>query len=155
MDCFQCNPPELDAVDDICKLRYVNESSVLHVLRTRYSGSDLFHTFCGYNLAVINPAHATNAYSDRAMSVLKKCSSREEMPAHIFSSAQLAYRRMIASRRDQSVIFLGQSGSGKSENLKHVLKYLTTTAGSVNQIVTCKYSLVTLKKQLAKSCIHL
>ncbi|XP_075245104.1 unconventional myosin-XVIIIa-like isoform X2 [Convolutriloba macropyga] len=135
-DLEKCNPPDLDTVEDICKLRYMNESSILHVLRTRYSGSELFHTFCGYNLMVINPAHATSAYNDKAMTVLKKCASKEEMPPHIFSLAQLAYRRMIATRRDQSVVFLGQSGSGKSVNLNHVLKYLAANAGSTNNLVT-------------------
>ena len=143
--CFQCNPTELDTVDDVCKLRYLNESSILHVLRSRYSGNELFHTFCGYNLLVVNPAHATSAYSDKAMTVLKKCACKEEMPPHIFSMAQLVYRRMISTRRDQSLVFLGQSGSGKSFNLGQVLKYLSTCAGSINNIVTGLFQVVFLK----------
>jgi myosin XVIII len=54
----------------------------------------------------------------------------EDMPPHIYSLAQTAYRSMLESRRDQSLIFLGRSGSGKTASFKHALYYLTLAAGS-------------------------
>lgn len=58
------------------------------------------------------------------------------MPPHIYASGQMAYRDMLNSRRDQSVILMGRSGSGKSVNAKHILSYLTLAAGSINNILT-------------------
>lgn len=53
----------------------------------------------------------------------------EDMPPHVFSMAQTAYRTMLETRRDQSIIFMGRSGSGKSTSFKHVLYYLSLAAG--------------------------
>lgn len=58
----------------------------------------------------------------------------EDMPAHVFSLAQSAYRDMLNSRRDHSIVFIGRSGSGKTTNYKHVLQYLTLTASSSNKV---------------------
>lgn len=53
----------------------------------------------------------------------------EDMPPHIYSLAQTAYRSMLESRRDQSLIFMGRSGSGKTTSFKHALYYLALAAG--------------------------
>lgn len=69
--------------------------------------------------------------------VFKGC-KQEDMPPHIYASGQIAYRDMLNSRRDQSLIMMGRSGSGKSVCAKHILSYLTLAAGSVNNILTGK-----------------
>lgn len=53
----------------------------------------------------------------------------EDLPPHIYSTAQRAYKKMIDSRRDQSIVFLGRSGAGKTTNFKHALFYLSLAAG--------------------------
>lgn len=53
----------------------------------------------------------------------------EDMPPHIYSLAQTAYRTMLETRRDQSLIFMGRSGSGKTTSFKHALYYLALAAG--------------------------
>ena len=53
------NLSELNRVDNVVLLQYLNECSVLHVLRERY-GNNLFHTFAGPALLVINPMLAFN-----------------------------------------------------------------------------------------------
>ncbi|KAI5695578.1 hypothetical protein M8J75_000469 [Diaphorina citri] len=67
--------------------------------------------------------------------MFKGCSS-EDMPAHIYSTAQSIYRSLLSTRRDHSALFLGRSGSGKTTNYQHALRYLAVTAGSVNKILT-------------------
>lgn len=59
---------------------------------------------------------------------------QEDMPPHIYSLAQSAYRSMLASRKDQSVVLLGRSGSGKSTCMRHILHYLALAAGTVNKV---------------------
>lgn len=62
----------------------------------------------------------------------------EDMPPHIYSLAQTAYRTMLETRRDQSLIFMGRSGSGKTASFKHALYYLTLAAGSTNKLLTAE-----------------
>lgn len=64
--------------------------------------------------------------------MFRGCKS-EDMPPHIYAVAQSAYRGMLATRRDHSLVFLGRSGAGKTTNFKHALHYLVLAAGTVNK----------------------
>ena len=58
-----------------------------------------------------------------------------DLPPHIYSVGQAAYKSLMATKKDQSVAFIGRSGSGKTTNFKHVLTYLASVAGSSNNIL--------------------
>ena len=60
----------------------------------------------------------------------------EDLPPHIYSVGQAAYKKMMVTKKDQSVAFIGRSGSGKTTNFKHVLTYLVSVAGSVNNVLS-------------------
>ena len=51
-------------------------------------------------------------------------------------SSDLFFRTMLRTRKDQSVAFIGRSGSGKSSNAKHVLQALVVSAPSPNKSMT-------------------
>lgn len=51
---------------------------------------------------------------------------RADMPPHIFAMGQQAYRDMMVTHQDQSLILMGLSGSGKTFNARYLLRYLTT-----------------------------
>ncbi|XP_058174390.1 unconventional myosin-XVIIIa isoform X1 [Anopheles ziemanni] len=123
------NPGSFDLVEDICQLPHLNESSVLHVLRQRYA-NNLIHTRAGPVLLVVNPMAPLALYSEKVASMFRGCKAEDDMPPHIFSQAQTAYRAMLETRRDQSLIFMGRSGAGKTTSFKHALYYLTLAAGS-------------------------
>lgn len=69
--------------------------------------------------------------------MFRGCKS-EDMPPHIYSTSQNAYRALMETRRDQSLVFMGRSGSGKTTSFKHALYYLTLVAGSANKILTAE-----------------
>ncbi|XP_052268542.1 unconventional myosin-XVIIIa-like isoform X7 [Dreissena polymorpha] len=133
-DVEKANPPQLDRAEDLCLLRYLNESSALHTLRQRYGGN-LIHSYAGPSLVIINPMQPLQIYSEKVIQMFKGC-KQEDMPPHIFASAQIAYREMLNTRQDQSIVLMGRSGSGKSYNAHHILHYLATSAGAVNNILT-------------------
>ncbi|XP_071316775.1 unconventional myosin-XVIIIa-like isoform X10 [Trachinotus anak] len=130
-DVEKANPPTFDRVEDLASLQYLNESSVMHSLRQRYGGN-LVHTHAGPNMVVINPISAPSMYSEKVMQMFKGC-RREDTAPHIYSMAQAAYRNLLTTRQDQSIVLLGKSGSGKTTNCQHIIQYLVTIAGSTNK----------------------
>ncbi|XP_077606037.1 unconventional myosin-XVIIIa isoform X2 [Crocuta crocuta] len=126
-DVEKANAPSCDRLEDLASLVYLNESSVLHTLRQRY-GASLLHTYAGPSLLVLSPRGAPAVYSEKVMHMFKGC-RREDMAPHIYAVAQTAYRAMLMSRQDQSILLLGGSGSGKTTSCQHLVQYLATVAG--------------------------
>ncbi|EFN88578.1 Myosin-XVIIIa [Harpegnathos saltator] len=155
------NPPQFDKAEELSQLRFLNESSVLHTLRQRYA-SNLIHTYAGDSMIVINPVAPLAIYSEKASRFLRVahmfrgCKS-EDMPPHIYAIAQSAYRGMLATRRDHSLVFLGRSGAGKTTNFKHALHYLVLAAGTVNKILTIEKlnALFTVLEAFGNSRTHM
>uniref|UniRef100_A0A286Y4B0 Unconventional myosin-XVIIIa n=1 Tax=Cavia porcellus TaxID=10141 RepID=A0A286Y4B0_CAVPO len=127
-DVEKANAPSCDRLEDLASLVYLNEPSVLHTLRQRY-GASLLHTYAGPSLLVLSPRGAPSVYSEKVMHMFKGC-RREDMAPHIYAVAQTAYRAMLMSRQDQSIILLGSSGSGKTTSCQHLVQYLATIAGT-------------------------
>ncbi|XP_024590420.1 unconventional myosin-XVIIIa isoform X6 [Neophocaena asiaeorientalis asiaeorientalis] len=127
-DVEKANAPSCDRLEDLASLVYLNESSVLHTLRQRY-GASLLHTYAGPSLLVLSPRGAPAVYSEKVMHMFKGC-RREDMAPHIYAVAQTAYRAMVMSRQDQSIVLLGSSGSGKTTSCQHLVQYLATIAGT-------------------------
>lgn len=127
-DVEKANAPSCDRLEDLASLVYLNESSVVHTLRQRY-GAGLLHTYAGPSLLVLSPRGAPALYSEKVMHMFKGC-RREDMAPHIYAVAQTAYRAMLMSRQDQSIVLLGGSGSGKTTSCQHLVQYLATIAGT-------------------------
>lgn len=77
----------------------------------------------------MGPAESTSPFRPKVMHMFKGC-RREDMAPHIYAVAQTAYRAMLMSRQDQSIILLGSSGSGKTTSCQHLVQYLATIAGT-------------------------
>uniref|UniRef100_A0A8C1N4N1 Myosin XVIIIAb n=1 Tax=Cyprinus carpio TaxID=7962 RepID=A0A8C1N4N1_CYPCA len=135
-DVEKANPPSFDRCEDLAALLYLNESSVMHSLRQRYGGN-LIHTYAGPNMVIINPVSAPSMYSEKVMHMFKGC-RREDTAPHIYAVAQSAYRNLLTTRQDQSIVLLGKSGSGKTTNCQHLVQYLVSIAGSTGKIFTAE-----------------
>uniref|UniRef100_A0AAQ4S497 Myosin motor domain-containing protein n=1 Tax=Gasterosteus aculeatus aculeatus TaxID=481459 RepID=A0AAQ4S497_GASAC len=131
-DVEKANPPSSNRSEDLASLLYLNESSVMHCLRQRYGGN-LIHTYAGTNMVVINPLSTPSMYSEKVMHMFKGC-RRDDSAPHIYSVAQSAYRNLLTTRQDQSIVLLGKSGSGKTTNCQHLVQYLVSIAGSTGKI---------------------
>ncbi|XP_041660084.1 unconventional myosin-XVIIIa isoform X10 [Cheilinus undulatus] len=135
-DIEKANPPSYDRSEDLASLLYLNESSVMHCLRQRYGGN-LIHSNAGPNMVVINPLSTPSMYSEKVMHMFKGC-RREDSAPHIYSVAQSAYRNLLTTRQDQSIVLLGKSGSGKTTNCQHLVQYLVSIAGSTGKIFSAE-----------------
>lgn len=52
----------------------------------------------------------------------------KDIAPHAFSIAAEAYRALFESEKKQSIVISGESGSGKTENAKLCMKFLTASA---------------------------
>lgn len=124
----------VEGLENLAELNYLSEANCIHVLRTRFASS-LIHTYAGRHLIVINPVRELKSYSERVMEMFRGC-QKDDMPPHIFSVAQTAYNEMRSSRRDQTIILQGLSGSGKTYNARFIICYLSTIAAFPESTVT-------------------
>ncbi|CAH8534321.1 unnamed protein product [Schistosoma intercalatum] len=149
-DVERANPPRFDRVDDLIKLRYINESSVTHSFIQRYGSGLIFTYASGINLISINPMMPLNIYSDKVMDLFTNCQVRYDMPPHVYSVAQLILARLKrrlfytivtmeqqqnhvngnpvyhlpCSLSQQVLCLLGRSGSGKTHISNDVFTYM-------------------------------
>ena len=123
-----------EGVSDILDLSDFSEMSLIHTLRTRFFRDDIF-TFVGPILVSINPYKwNTELYSESLM--FDYHHGREDAP-HLFQVAASAYKALMDSilmnsSKDQSIIISGESGAGKTEATKVIMRYLSkvTSAGA-------------------------
>ncbi|XP_070704562.1 myosin-11-like isoform X4 [Pempheris klunzingeri] len=127
-DIQKMNPPKFSKVEDMAALTFLNEASVLHNLRERYFSS-LIYTYSGLFCVVVNPYKMLPIYSEKIIEMYKG-KKRHEVPPHIYSITDNAYRNMLQDREDQSILCTGESGAGKTENTKKVIQYLAVAASS-------------------------
>lgn len=132
----QVFPAEEDSkkdVEDNCSLMYLNEATLLHNIKVRYS-KDRIYTYVANILIAVNPYFdMPKIYSSDSIKSYQG-KSLGTMPPHVFAIADKAFRDMKVLKMSQSIIVSGESGAGKTENTKFVLRYLTESYGSGQDI---------------------
>nr|XP_035130060.2 myosin-15 [Callithrix jacchus] len=122
----QRNPPEFEMIEDMAMLTHLNEASVLHTLKRRY-GRWMIYTYSGLFCVTINPYKWLPVYQ-KEVAAAYKGKRRSEAPPHIFAVADNAFQDMLHNRENQSILFTGESGAGKTVNSKHIIQYFATIA---------------------------
>ncbi|KAL1417178.1 hypothetical protein MTO96_000659 [Rhipicephalus appendiculatus] len=120
--------PDKD-VNDNCALIYLNEATLFNNIKVRY-GKDKIYTYVANILIAVNPyfemphlysSETIRKYQGKSLGVL---------PPHVFAIADKAFRDMKVLKQSQSIIVSGESGAGKTESTKYILRYLCESWGS-------------------------
>ncbi|KAK7378541.1 hypothetical protein VNO80_03984 [Phaseolus coccineus] len=119
-------PPS--GVDDMTKLAYLHEPGVLDNLRSRYDINEIY-TYTGNILIAVNPFIRLPHLYDSHMMAQYKGAAFGELSPHPFAVADAAYRLMINEGISQSILVSGESGAGKTESTKQLMRYLAYMGG--------------------------
>ncbi|KAJ8558195.1 hypothetical protein K7X08_004961 [Anisodus acutangulus] len=119
-------PPS--GVDDMTKLAYLHEPGVLHNLKARYDINEIY-TYTGNILIAVNPFRRLPHLYDTHMMAQYKGAAFGELSPHPYAVADAAYRLMINDGVSQSILVSGESGAGKTESTKQLMRYLAYMGG--------------------------
>jgi myosin-5 len=131
------NPSYLDGVGDMSELIHLDAPSVLHNMQFRYA-KDQIYTSISKILIAVNPyksldmygGHVISKYRKNAEETINRKINKSPLPPHVFSVSQVSHMNLLRTNMNQSMIVCGESGSGKTESAKHLLRYLAYTPSS-------------------------
>jgi myosin I len=115
--------------EDMVYLSKVNEQTVLENLQNRFDSRQIY-TFIGSDdIILINPFSPEflpfdplPCYND---------TFPHEQPPHIFSVAESCLRDLKNDEKNQSIVIRGESGSGKTEATKGLVRYVMSRFESI------------------------
>ncbi|GBF89890.1 hypothetical protein Rsub_02594 [Raphidocelis subcapitata] len=121
-------------VQDLIRLAHMNEPSVLDALSRRYASGEIY-TRTGPGIVIaLNPFRPVDGLYDAAAMEAHRSeglSGDDGGPRapHIFGVASHAYWRMRREGKGQALLVTGESGAGKTETSKLLMKYLAYLGG--------------------------
>ncbi|KAL6614620.1 hypothetical protein ACP70R_036890 [Stipagrostis hirtigluma subsp. patula] len=119
-------PP--DGVDDMTRLSYLHEPGVLDNLAVRYA-KNIIYTYTGNILIAINPFQRLPNLVDTRTMEKYKGANLGDLDPHVFAIADVSYRQMINEGKSNSILVSGESGAGKTETTKLLMRYLAYMGG--------------------------
>ena len=135
-------------VENLINLPYLHEPAILHCLQNRYVQGDIY-TYTGPILIALNPFKSLPLYTPQILEsyynfgllTAQGIDGGRPLPPHVYAVADAAYRDMMkvisnssnsktTTAVNQTILISGESGAGKTESTKIVLRYLTTVGNS-------------------------
>ncbi|XP_042013386.1 myosin-11-like isoform X1 [Salvia splendens] len=115
-------------VDDMTRLSYLHEPGVLQNLASRFQLNEIY-TYTGSILIALNPFQRLPHIYDGHMMDQYKGAPFGELSPHVFAIADMSYRAMINEKKSNSILVSGESGAGKTETTKMLMRYLAYLGG--------------------------
>ncbi|XP_030384214.1 unconventional myosin ID [Scaptodrosophila lebanonensis] len=129
-------------VQDFVLLDQVSLEKFMDNLRKRFQVGSIY-TYIGEVCVSMNPYRQMNIYGPET---IRKYKGRElfENPPHIFAVADSAYRVLKQQHQDTCILISGESGAGKTEASKIIMKYIAavTNVQGQNEIERVKNVLI-------------
>ncbi|XP_025829691.1 myosin heavy chain 95F isoform X2 [Agrilus planipennis] len=127
-DIFRAGDPDKD-FDDNCEMMFLNEATLLNNIRKRYYKNKIYSYVANILIAVNPYKEIPELYSK---DTVKKYHGKSigQLAPHVFAIADKAARDIRVLKQSQSIIVSGESGAGKTESTKHLLRFLCDNRGS-------------------------
>ncbi|KAJ3661535.1 hypothetical protein Zmor_005928 [Zophobas morio] len=114
---------------------YQSEEVFIDNLHKRFK-EHLIYTYIGQVLISVNPYKQLDIYGPKDVKAYHN-KHFFEVPPHVFSITDTAFRSLKNENREQCILISGESGSGKTEASKKVLQYIaevTDRRGDVEKV---------------------
>jgi myosin-5 len=113
-------------VNDMATLTKLDEKTMLKVLTTRFA-LDKIYTWTGRILLAVNPYQNVDIYDlERTLEIITP---------HVYSIAESAIRDIYAKDLSNvSILISGESGAGKTESAKYIMRYISHHCRGFNSI---------------------
>lgn len=108
-------------------LKDIEEGTVIELLRRRFS-QGVIYTAIGDILVSVNPFKQLSIYGPELMQAYRKSKANSQMAPHVYRKCQDILRSMHFSSKNQCCVLTGDSASGKTECLKHILQYIVNVS---------------------------
>ena len=128
---YPCNPEEQLGVADNCALLHLHEPGLLQNLKHRFEQQSIY-TYTAMILIAVNPyQQLPRLYDD-----MERYRGRAigHSPPHVYALADRAHRRLRSEQRSQTFVISGESGSGKTETAKHIMRFLGQANGGLENL---------------------
>jgi myosin heavy subunit len=120
---------ERKELDNLTELAELTEETLLSSIRKRYDDG-IVYTDLGDILVSVNPFREMPIYTEEWSRAYNR-PDVAEMPPHIFRSASRAFAAMFDCKKDQVFVISGESGAGKTESAKLLMKQVCLHHSSV------------------------
>jgi myosin heavy subunit len=151
-------------ISDMTFLSYLNEPEMIECLRLRYSHHNIY-TNIGPILVALNPfeivtseiysVETIKTYFQRNSNLFS--TSHTSLPPHVYTISSNAYQKMFLEkfdynkRENQSILVNGESGAGKTESTKQILRYLSLHSTELTKALSSSSSSSSLSSSLSSS----
>ncbi|XP_039485218.1 unconventional myosin ID [Drosophila santomea] len=118
-------------VQDFVLLDQVSMEKFMDNLRKRFQNGSIY-TYIGEVCVSMNPYRQMNIYGPET---IRKYKGRElfENAPHVFAIADSAYRVLKQRQQDTCILISGESGAGKTEASKIIMKYIAAVTNTQGQ----------------------
>ena len=132
--------------DDCCQLNLLHEAPLLNLLKSRFEHkvTTNIYTWCGDVLICLNPYKYIPHEYDIPGKIEEEHNSQLKKP-HPYAVASKVLETLSTNGRGQSIIVNGESGAGKTEAVKSMMKYLSNASRLIDENVK------TVEKQMMNS----
>lgn len=107
---------------------------VLHAIQSRYAQRNIY-TYSGIVLIAVNPFQRVQLYGPEAIQAYT-LKGKAELDPHLFAIAQDAHSHMRKDNIGQTIIVSGESGAGKTESAKLIMRFLASVNGAEGGVKT-------------------
>lgn len=129
-------------IGDFILLQELTLNSFMDNLKLRFQKNRVY-TYIGEVIISLNPYKPVDIYDENYVAAYK---GREiyERPPHIFAVADSAYKTMKRHCKDSCIVISGESGSGKTEASKIIMRYIAavTNIGGQKEVERVKDILI-------------